>query len=162
LQKRSLTSKVFEGLQLQPADIHEVVIVVGGDVAAVAIENAAVIGQQILLCGPNIGERLSPKLNADLPLRCDRAGSDGALDRIQRSIRGKLLQAKWRFPLTNLDLGGWELMPVEEDVCARKGRATHIGAIGLCKVAFDFEIELLRIVSGHIDSCAAQAEPVVD
>ena len=48
-------------MQLQPADIHKVVVVVDGDVAAVAVENAGVIRQQILLLRPNVGEWFSPK-----------------------------------------------------------------------------------------------------
>src|SRR5438046_3039578 len=71
-----------------------------------------------------------------------------------------LFQAKWRFPLTHLDLRPRELMPVNEDVCARKSGAVRVDAITILEVAFDFEIELLGKIAGEIDSCAAQTKPI--
>jgi hypothetical protein len=40
------------------------------------------------------------------------------------------------------------LMPVEPDVCARKCRAVVVGPIVLAKIAFHFEVELLRKIAG--------------
>src|SRR5436309_14488180 len=70
----------FERHELQPADIHKVIVVVVADVASVPVKDAAVIRQQILLLGPNAGEWFSPELNADLPLRRDRTRRQTALD----------------------------------------------------------------------------------
>src|SRR5439155_2901472 len=148
LEKGSLAENVFEQGRLQTADIHEVVVVVNGSVLAVSVEDAGVVGQQILLLRPNARERLSPKLNADLPIRCNCAGRQSAFDSIQRRIWSKLIQSEWRFILADHDLRCGKLMPVEPDVCARKCRAIVVGAIILAKIAFNLEIELLRKIAG--------------
>src|SRR2546422_5125 len=57
LKKGLLTSDfTFKRLQLQTTHKHKVVVVVDGDVATVAVENARVVGQQVLLLRPNAGE----------------------------------------------------------------------------------------------------------
>src|SRR5207253_9293325 len=118
LEQGSLTENVFEQGRLQPAYIHEVIVVVNGRVLAISVEDAGVIGQQILPLRPNLGERLSPKFNADLPIRCNYAGRQSAFDIVQRRIWSKLVQSEWRFILADLDLRSWKLMPVEPDICA--------------------------------------------
>ena len=77
-------------------------------------------------------------------------------------IRSQLLQAEWRFILADLDLRCGKLMPVNPDVCAGKGSRLLLSAIALAKIAFHFEIELLRIIAGQIDPCPAQPKTVVD
>src|SRR5260370_39152072 len=96
---------------------------------------------------PNVREGFSPERKTDLPLRRDRPSGQTALDNDQSRIRSKLLQAKGRFPLAGLDVRFRELMPVNEDVCARKCGAVRVEAIALAKVAFDLEVELLCKVS---------------
>jgi hypothetical protein len=121
LEKRGLTSDfALEWLQLQAADKHKVVVVVDGDVATVAVENASVVGQQVLLLGPNAREWFSPKFGTDLPVWRDCAGRQCALDREQGIIRSELLQAKWRFILADLDLCRRILMPVDPNICCGK------------------------------------------
>ena len=87
--KKGLLTKDFavKRLQLQATHIHEFVVVVDADVAAVAVENPGVIGQQILLLRPNARERFSPKLHADLPIRGDCVGWQSALDRVAGQYR---------------------------------------------------------------------------
>ena len=75
-------------------------------------------------------------------------------------IRSKLLQAKWRFILADLDLRRRELMPVNPNVRGRKRRSVVLKSIALTKIAFHFEIELLRKISGQIDPCPAQSKSV--
>src|SRR5206468_5985237 len=103
---------------------------------------------------------LAPKLNTDLPLRCDRTRRQSAFDREQGRVGSKLLQSEWRLPLAGLHLRSGELMPVDKDVCSRKVGATRGNTVALLKVAFDFEIELLCKVPCQIDPCPAQAGPV--
>ena len=52
-------------------------------------------------------------------------------------------------------------MPVNKDVRGRKGEAVRVQAIALAKVAFDFEVELLREITGQIDARPAQAESIL-
>src|SRR5439155_6275227 len=148
LEKGSLPENVLEQGRLQTADIHEVIVVVIINVAAVPVEDAGVIGQQILLLRPNVRKRLSPKLSTDLPIRCNRASRQSAFDSVQGRFRRKLGQSEVRFPLPDFDLRSGKLMPVEPDVCARKCRAVGVEPIALAKVAYDFEIELLRKIAG--------------
>ena len=148
LEKGSLTENVLEQGRLQPAYIHEVIVIVNGRVLAVPVEDAGVIGQQILLLRPNVRKRLSPKLSTDLPIRCNRASRQSAFDSVQGRVRSKLVQSEGRFPLPDFDLRSGKLMPVEPDVCARKCRAVVVGAIILAKIAFHFEIELLCKIAG--------------
>ena len=51
-------------------------------------------------------------------------------------------------------------MPVNEDVRSRKCGAVRVKAIALAKVAFDFEVELLREIAGQIDASPAQPETI--
>src|SRR4029077_6313534 len=82
LEKGRLT-KDFAGerLQLQAACEHKIVVVVDGNVAAVAVEYAGIICQQILPLRPNARERFSPKFDTDLPIRGDCAGWQRAFNR---------------------------------------------------------------------------------
>src|SRR4029077_435791 len=84
--------------KLQPPDIHEIIVVVNAYIASVSVEDAAVIGQQILLRRPDVRERLAPDLRADLPLRRDGPGRQTALDYDQGRVWSKLLQPEGRFP----------------------------------------------------------------
>src|SRR5206468_9593179 len=89
---------------LQPADIPEIVVVVIVNVASVPVKDAGVVGQQILLLRPNVGEWLSPKFDPDLPFWSDSPGGKTALDNEQGGVRSELLQAEWRFILADLEL----------------------------------------------------------
>ncbi len=149
-------------MQLQPADIHEGIVVVNARVAPVPVEDAGVIRQQILLLRPNVRERLSPKLNPDLPVRRDCPGWQTALGDDQGRVWSKLLQPERRFPLADLDLRFGKLMPVDENVGARKSGAVGVEPIALAKVAFDFEVEVLRKLAGQIDPRPAQPETIID
>src|SRR5439155_14023510 len=94
------------------------------------------------------------------PLRCDRASRQTALDNVQGGVRSSLFQTEWRFPLADLDLRPGKLMPVDENVRALERCTARVKSVALLKVAFDFEVELLREVAGEIDSCPAQSEAV--
>ena len=52
--------------QLQTAHVHEVVVVVVGGIASVAVEDAGVVSEQVFLLRPDIGEWFAPDLRADL------------------------------------------------------------------------------------------------
>ena len=73
-----------------------------------------------------------------------------------------LLQPERRFPLADLDLRFGKLMPVDENVGARKGGTVGVETIALAKVAFDFEVEVLRKLAGQIDPRPAQPETIID
>ena len=113
----------FERHQLQPADIHEVIVVVNAGVASVPVEDAGVISQQIFLLGPDVCERLAPDLHTDLPLRRESPSRQTAFDYDQGRVWSNLFQAKRCFPLADLDVRFRELMPVDEDVCGLKSGA---------------------------------------
>src|SRR5260370_14689045 len=149
LEVRILAENGLEQSGFKPAHIHEIVVIINGGIASVPIEYASVICQEILPNRPNVREGFSPELNTDLPLRCDRPSGQTALDNDQGRVRSKLLQAKRRFPLAGLDVRFRELMPVNEDVCARKSGAVRVDAITILEVAFDFEIEFLRVLAFH-------------
>src|SRR5436190_15347098 len=159
-EKRSLSKNALEQGGLQPAHIHKVVVVIVTGVAAVAIENPSIISQQICPARPNSRERFAPKLNADLPLRCNRASRQSSFDRIERRVWSCLFQTKWRFPLTHFDLCPGNLMPVNKNVGSLKGRSVVIKSVAVFKIAFDLEIELLGKIACQIDACPAQAEPI--
>ena len=100
--------------------------------------------------------------STDLPVWRDCASWQTALDREQGSVRRKLLQAKRRFILADLDLRCRELMPVDANVCGGKGGAVGVSAIALAKIAFHFKVELLRKIASQIDARPAQPETVID
>src|SRR5205823_6990124 len=156
-----LSKNVLEQSGLQPPHIHEVVVVIIGDVPPISVENAGVICQQICLVRPYGREWFSPKLHANLPLWCDRACRQSSLDRVQSSVRSGLLQAKGRFPLTHLDLCPWELMPVDKNVRGLERRSVRVEPVAVFKIAFNLEIKLLGKIASEIDSCAAQAETIL-
>src|SRR4030095_7379078 len=53
-------------------------------------------------------------------------------------------------------------MPVEENVCCRKSGTVGVEPVALAKVAFHFEVEVLRKLAGQIDPCPAQPETIID
>src|SRR5205823_7497235 len=122
--------------------------------------DASIVCQQIRVVRPDDRQRFSPKLNANLPFRCNRSGRQSSLDRVQSRVRSGLLQAKWRFPLTHLDLRPGELMPVDKNVRGLERGSVRIKSVAVFKVAFHLEIELLGKIAGEIDSCAAQTKPI--
>src|SRR6266567_3135335 len=65
------------------------------------------------------------------------------------------------FPLTHLDLCPGELMPVDEDVRGLERCSARIKSVAVFKIAFQLEIELLGKIASEIDSCAAQAETIL-
>src|SRR4029453_6507399 len=53
-------------------------------------------------------------------------------------------------------------MPVDKNGGTRKSGTVRVEPIALAKVAFDFEVELLRKLSGQIDPRPAQPETIID
>src|SRR5206468_4751021 len=70
-------------------------------------------------------------------------------------------QAKWRFPLTHLDLRPGKLMPIDKNVGRLECGSVRIESVAVFKVAFYLEVELLGKIAGQIDSCAAQTKPIL-
>ena len=139
LKKRLLTKDfAVKRLQLQATHIHEFVVVVDADVATVAVENPGVIGQQILLLRPNAGERLSPKLHANLPIRGDRVCRQSPLDRVQSSVGVSCSSPNGALYWPALICAAAKLMPVNPDVRGRKRQSvvTESVAVGQNRLPF--------------------------
>src|SRR4030095_16865520 len=121
-----------------------------------------VISQQVLLLRPNASKRFPPKLHTNLPLRSNRVCRQTPLDRVQSSVRSKLLQSEGCFILAGLDLCCRELMPVNPDIRGLKGQSVVTESVTVSKIALHFKIELLRIISRQIDPCPTQPKTVLD
>src|SRR5439155_12345689 len=52
-------------------------------------------------------------------------------------------------------------MPVNKNIRSLKGRSVPIKSVAVFKIAFDLEIELLGKIAGQVDTCPAQAEPIL-
>ena len=52
-------------------------------------------------------------------------------------------------------------MPVDPNVCCGKRSPVARSAIALAKIAFHFEVELLRKIAGEIDPRPAQAKSII-
>ena len=121
LQTGSLSEEfAFERKQLQPAHIHEVVIVVDGGVASVAVKNARIVSHQVLFLWPQVHKWLAPDLHTELTLGCDCAGRQTALDREQELVGCNLFQTERCFPLADFDVGLGNGVPVNENIRAGK------------------------------------------
>src|SRR5262249_12597337 len=145
LKKRCLTKNfAVKWLQLQTTHIHEFVIVVDASVTTVAIENSGIIGQQIFSLRSDAGQWISPKLHTDLLLRCDCVSRQTAFNRVQSSVRSKLLQSERCFILAGFDLCCRELMPVNPDIRGLKPQSVVTEPVTSGKIALHFEIKFAQ------------------
>ena len=112
---------------LEPADVHEFVVVVVVKIAAVAVEHPGVIGHEDLFAPAKLRERFAPQHRADLPLRRDRARRQAALNRVDQSVRCELFKTERRLPLAHFQIHFRNAVPVDENVGAGK-----LDAIGIC------------------------------
>ena len=165
----------LERLHFEAADIHVFVVVVDRNVASVAVENAGVIGEQILLLRKSAGQRLAPNLHADLALRCQRARHLAALKREELRIGAYLFEAEGCLVLAHLDVEFRKPVPVGKKIEPAESRASGIRSevlpvgvadrepdIALGEFAFEFEIELLREVADDVDARAPKAKTIFD
>src|SRR5438874_11857625 len=53
-------------------------------------------------------------------------------------------------------------MPVDKNVRGLERRSVRVQSVAVFKVAFHFEIKLLGKIASEIDSCAAQAETILE